>query len=147
MQHTFKNGTSTRRRPPLDGEDDVAFDPDDVYLFDMSDGVETLLSHMYERYARKGGPVTTLADMPPEKQAELRAQYASPYSVDLFLSRLRAGPRSRCRNMLAKLSTEHVQSFEADVGRDKRFKADELRDTRTMINDEITSRIERGERV
>jgi hypothetical protein len=147
MQHTFKSGTSTRRRARLDGEDDVSFDPDDVYLFDMSDGVETLLSHMYERYARKGGPVATLATMSPDKQAALRAQYGTPYSVDLFLSRLRAGPRSRCRGMLAKLSTDNVQAFEGDVARDKRFTVAELRDTRAMINDEVCARMDRGERV
>jgi hypothetical protein len=145
VRHTFRFGTGPR---PAWGEgDEAAGDLDDhLFLFDVSEGVEHLLRNVYEG-ANRGGPVTRLADMSPEKQAEIHRLYPAPSNVDLFLSRLRAGPRVRCSRMLATMKTAEIQGFEALVGRDERFTALELRETRVMINAEVTGRTDRGERV
>lgn len=148
MRHTFRFGTS--RKPSLDEMDSAKARGDDLddhmYLFDVSEGVEGLLRAVYEG-AERGGPVTRLADMSPEKQAEMRRLYRPPSNVDLFLSRLRAGPRVRCSRMLAGMKTAEIQGFENLVNLDARFTALELRETRAMINAEVTGRIDGGDRV
>lgn len=81
MRHTFNYGT---RRPALDEQDELESQgadlEDHAYLFDVSDGVEALLAQVYES-AGRGGPVTRLADMSPEKQAEMRRLYERPGRV------------------------------------------------------------------
>lgn len=66
-------------------------------------------------------------------------------TLDLFLSRLRAGPRQRCQAMLRTLTPAELQGLETEANRDKRFTFDELNDTREMIGAEVRARVARGE--
>lgn len=64
--------------------------------------------------------------------------------VDVFLLRLRTGPRKTCEEMLRKLTTTDLQGLEHQLGRDARFTPEELDRARRLINSEVLARVERG---